>query len=42
MRTVFTEAFEVKNNAKRSMIMEYADYHIKEFRELVTCLHDNL
>lgn len=42
MRTVFTEALEVKNNAKRSMIMEYADCHIREFRELVTCLHDNM
>ena len=37
MRTVFTEALEVKSNAKRSLIMEYADYHIKEFSELVTC-----
>ena len=34
MRTVFTEALDVKCDEKRARIMEDADYHIKEFREI--------
>ena len=39
MKTVFTEALDVKGDAKRAKIMEHADYHIKEFGELVTKCH---
>ena len=34
MKTVFTEALDVKYDKKRAQIMEYADYHIKEFKEI--------
>ena len=34
MRTVFTEVFDVKGDAKRAQIMEAADYHIREFRDI--------
>ena len=39
MKTVFTEALDVKGDEKRAKIMEHADYHIKEFGELVTKCH---
>ena len=38
MKTVFTEALEVKTDEKRTSIMEYADYHVKCFREILNCI----
>ncbi|MCM1254253.1 MAG: HAD family hydrolase [Clostridium sp.] len=34
MKTVFTEALDVKCAEERNRIMEYADYHIREFTKL--------
>ncbi|MCM1386991.1 MAG: HAD family hydrolase [Bacillus sp. (in: Bacteria)] len=34
MKTVFTEALDVKCIEERNRIMEYADYHIREFTKL--------
>lgn len=38
MKTVFTEALENKSDDKRNSIMKYADYHIKQFSEVLNCL----
>jgi len=38
MKTIFTEALEVKTDEKRSSIMEQADYHVKRFREILDCV----
>lgn len=38
MKTVFTEALEVKTDEKRICIMEYADYYVKYFREILNCI----
>ena len=38
MKTIFTEALEVKTDKKRISIMEYADYHVKHFREILNCI----
>lgn len=38
MKTVFTEALEVKTDEKRIRIMEYTDYHVKYFREILNCI----
>lgn len=38
MKTVFTEAIEVKTELKRACIMEHADYYIKNFAELLNCV----
>jgi len=38
MKTVFTEALEVKNDEKRIRIMEQADYYVKYFREILDCI----
>ncbi|MCM1046850.1 MAG: HAD-IA family hydrolase [Clostridiales bacterium] len=35
MKTVFTEALEIKSGEKRSSIMENADYYIRDFGELL-------
>lgn len=35
MKTVFTEALEMKSDEKRSSIMENADYHIEDFKEIL-------
>ncbi|MDE7340247.1 MAG: HAD-IA family hydrolase [Lachnospiraceae bacterium] len=38
MKTVFSEALEVKDDESRSRIMAYADHHIKNFREILSCI----
>lgn len=38
MKTVFTEALEVKTDEKRIRIMEHADYCVKYFREILNCI----
>lgn len=38
MKTVFTEALEVKTDEERIRIMEYADYYVKYFREILNCI----
>ena len=38
MKTVYTEALEVKTDEKRICIMEYADYYVKYFREILNCI----
>lgn len=35
MKTVFTEALEAKSDEKRNSIMEYADYHVVNFVEIL-------
>ena len=35
MKTVFTEALDIKSTEKRNSIMEDADYHIKDFAEIL-------
>ncbi len=35
MKTVFTEALETKSSEKRNSIIKNADYHIKDFAELL-------
>lgn len=39
MKTVFTEALEVKNNEIRNSIMTYADYHVDHFVEILNCIY---
>ena len=34
MKTVFTEAFDVKCDERRAQILKHTDYHIKEFKEI--------
>ncbi len=34
MKTLFTEALDVKYDKKRAQVMEYTDYNIKEFKEI--------
>lgn len=38
MKTVFTEALEVKSDEKRIRIMEHADYYVKDFSEILKCI----
>lgn len=38
MKTVFTEALEIKTGEKRISIMGYADYHVKIFKEILNCI----
>ncbi|MDE5932180.1 MAG: HAD-IA family hydrolase, partial [Lachnospiraceae bacterium] len=38
MKTVFTEALEVKDEESRHRIMMYADHHIENFREILKCI----
>ena len=38
MKTVFTEALDVKTDEKRIRIMEHADYCVKYFREILNCI----
>jgi len=38
MKTIFTEALELKADQKRISIMEHADYHVKCFREILDCI----
>ncbi len=38
MKTVVTEALEVKTDEKRIRIMEHADYCVKYFREILNCI----
>lgn len=35
MKTMFTEALETKNSEKRNDIIKNADYHIKDFAEIL-------
>ena len=35
MKTMFTEALEIKNREKKNRIMENADYYIKDFAEIL-------
>ena len=38
MKTIFSESLEIKSEEKRNGIMKYADYHIKNFAEILNCL----
>lgn len=38
MKTVFSEALEVKDRESRNRIMTSADYHIKKFEEILNCI----
>lgn len=38
MKTVFTEALEIKDSESRSRIMAYADHHIENFSEIMKCI----
>jgi len=38
MKTVFTEALEMKSSEKRNSIMKNADYHIEDFAEILNCI----
>ncbi|MGN1179926.1 MAG: HAD family hydrolase [Suilimivivens sp.] len=38
MKTVFSESLEIKSEEKRNGIMKYADYHIKDFAEILNCV----
>ena len=38
MKTVFSEYLDVKPEAERKKILDYADYHINNFYGLIDCL----
>lgn len=38
MKTIFTEALDVKSGQKKEDIAKYADYHITEFKQILDCL----
>lgn len=38
MKTVFSEYLDVKPEAERKKILDYADYHINKFSDLINCL----
>lgn len=38
MKTIFTEALEIKSDKKRFQLMEYADYHVCNFKEILNCI----